>query len=77
MLIMPGESEDLVLELLRSIRADMPTKVDMAEIRAEVAEIRAGLRLLRADFAAGFGAMRASIGAGDEAHLSPGVRPPL
>ena len=74
---MPIESEDLVLELLRGIRADMATKGDMAEIKAELSALRAQLRLLRTDFTAGCGALEASIGAGDEAQLSPELGPPL
>ena len=57
---MAGEPENLVLELLRGIRADMATKAELAEVRVEV-------RSLRADVAADFVALQANLEAGDKA----------
>ena len=57
---MAGEPENLVLELLRGIRADMATKAELAEVRADV-------RSLRAHVAADFVALQANVEAGDKA----------
>jgi hypothetical protein len=55
---MANEPENLVLELLRGIRADMVTKGELAELRAEV-------HSMRADVAADLVAMQAK-GEADE-----------
>jgi hypothetical protein len=60
---MAGEPENLVLELLRGIRADMATKAELAdlktEMKADIAEMKADMRSLRADVAADFVSMQA------------------
>jgi hypothetical protein len=60
---MSGEPENLVLELLRGLRADvarletnMATKSELAELRTE---LKADLRSLRADVASDLATMRA------------------
>jgi chromosome segregation ATPase len=71
---MAEEPENLVLQLLRGIRADMATKAELAELRAEMAtkaelaevkaqvgEVKAGLQSLRADVAAEQKATREQI----------------
>ena len=59
---MAGEPENLVLELLCGIRADMATKAELAdlktEMKADIAEIRADMHSLRADVAADFLSVR-------------------
>jgi chromosome segregation ATPase len=62
---MADEPENLVLQLLRGIRADMATKAELAEVRKEVGELRAematksDLNSLRADLASDLAAMPA------------------
>jgi hypothetical protein len=60
---MAGEPENLVLELLRGIRADMATKAELADLKTEmktdIAEMKADMRSLRADVAADFVSMQA------------------
>ena len=53
---MAGEPENLVLELLRGIRADMATKAELADLKAEM---KADMHSLRADVAADFVSMQA------------------
>jgi len=40
---MADEPENLVLQLLRGIRADMATKAELGEVKAELGELRAEL----------------------------------
>ena len=60
---MPGEPENLVLEMLRVIRADMATKAELADLRTElktdIGDARAEVRSLRADVAADLLTMQA------------------
>ena len=60
---MADEPENLVLQLLRGIRADMATKAELAELKAElkadIGDVRAEVHSLRADVAADLHAMQA------------------
>jgi chromosome segregation ATPase len=62
-----NEPENLVLELLRRIRAEMATKDELAELKAElkgeIGDLRAEVRSLRADVASDLLAMQAKAGA--------------
>ncbi|MFZ0208646.1 MAG: hypothetical protein WAL59_21500 [Roseiarcus sp.] len=64
---MANEPENLVLELLRRIRAEMATKAELAELKAElkgeIGDLRAEVRSLRADVASDLLAMQAKSGA--------------
>ena len=53
---MSDEPANLVLELLRQIRADMATKKELAEIKSE---LKADMHSLRADMASDFAEMQA------------------
>ena len=53
---MTGESEGVVLQLLRGIRAEMATKAELGELRAE---LKADINSLRADVASDLSAMQA------------------
>jgi len=55
-----SEPENLVLQLLRGVRADVAeVRAEVAEVRAEVAEVRAEVHSLRADVASDLLAMQA------------------
>ena len=57
---MASEPENLVLQLLRGVRADVAeVRAEVAEVRAEVAEVRAEVHSLRADVASDLLAMQA------------------
>ena len=60
---MAEEPENLVLQLLRGIRAEMATKAELGVLRGEVGELRAELKAdihsLRADVASDLAAMQA------------------
>ena len=60
---MADEPENLVLQLLRGIRADMATKAELtelkAELKADIGDVRAEVHSLRADVAADLHAMQA------------------
>jgi hypothetical protein len=59
---MADEPENLVLQLLRGIRAEMATKAELGELRAEMAtkaELKAEIQSLRADVASDLLAMQA------------------
>jgi hypothetical protein len=45
------EPENLVLAILREMRAEMATKSDVAAVREEVADVRSEVHSLRADVA--------------------------
>ena len=64
---MANEPENLVLELLRRIRAEMATKAELAELKAElkgeIGDLKAEVRSLRADVASDLLAMQAKSGA--------------
>jgi hypothetical protein len=68
---MVDEPENLVLELLRGIRADMATKAELAEVKADLAELRTELKgdinSLRADVASDLLAMQAKAEADHKA----------
>ena len=63
---MANEPENLVLELLRRIRAEMATKAELAELKAElkgeIGDLRAEVRSLRADVASDLLATQAKSG---------------
>ncbi len=60
---MSSEPENLVLELLRGIRADMATKAELADLRtelkADIGDVSAEVRSLRADVASDLLTMQA------------------
>jgi hypothetical protein len=56
---MASEPENLVLELLRGIRADVATKT--AELKADIGDLKADMNSLRADVAADMNSLRADI----------------
>jgi hypothetical protein len=60
---MADEPENLVLQLLRGIRAEMATKAELAVVKADLAEFKAELKAdmqsLRADVASDLAAMQA------------------
>ena len=64
---MAQEPENLVLELLRRIRAEMVTKAELAaletELEGEIGDLRADLHSLRADIASDLVAMQAKADA--------------
>jgi chromosome segregation ATPase len=68
---MAKEPENLVLELLRNIRADMATKGELADLKAElkggIGDVRAEVHSLRADVAADLLAMQAKAEADQKA----------
>jgi chromosome segregation ATPase len=68
---MADEPENLVLELLRNIRADMATKGELADLKAElkggIGDVRAEVHSLRADVAADLLAMQAKAEADQKA----------
>ena len=64
---MSGEPENLVLELLRGLRADVANvradvaevKADVANVKTDVANVKADMRSLRADVASDLATMQA------------------
>ena len=58
---MADEPENLVLQLLRGIRADMTTKADLAVVKADLDELRAEVHSLRADVASDLVGLRAEV----------------
>ena len=64
---MADERENLVLELLRGIRADMATKDDFAEVKADIGDVRAEVHSLRDDVAADLLSMQAKAEADEKA----------
>ena len=56
---MSTEPESLILRMLRDMRAEMATKSDIVELRAE---IKSDMHSLRADIAADFIAVRKEFG---------------
>jgi chromosome segregation ATPase len=55
---MADEPENLVLQMLRGIRADMATKVQLTQVQSEVGEVKDGVRSLRADVASDLATMQ-------------------
>jgi len=64
---MADEPENLVLQLLRGLRAEMATKAELADVGTELGEFRAELKAdmgsLRADVASDLAAMQAQADA--------------
>ena len=49
-----SQPDNLVLQLLRDIRAEMATKTDIARVDESVADLRSEMHSLRADVASDF-----------------------
>jgi hypothetical protein len=59
---MATEPENLVLTILRDMRADMATKGDIAGLKSEIADVRSEVHSLRADVASDLATTRKELG---------------
>lgn len=55
------EADNLILKLLREMRADMATKSDLGEVRREVSDVRHDVGDLRHDVSEGFTAITKAL----------------